>query len=350
MVSPWWVLVIPWIRCVGVQWGSNGAAKLSEPAHQQSHHDMEGERGPGGTRSFTGRVPWWIRRSIILTIFLVFMYGMQIKVRLQTQVPKPDGTLPFNGLMDCFYKTVRTEGVRGLYKGMSSPLTGVPPIYAVVFGAYGAAKRWVTPKDQKKGELLSVERVFVAGCITGVATTGITVPVELIKARLQIQYSRPAGTPALYDGPLDCARKVLAKEGVNGLFRGTVATLWRDVPGSGVWFAAYEIVRRSSLKEGQTLADIHPLITLFAGGMAGVSNWLAVFPIDVIKSRVQTSEAGRYLPGTRGMIQCAKDLVAEGGVKALFKGLSPALVRSFPANACCFLAVDVAMRFLNWVA
>lgn len=252
--------------------------------------------------------------------------------------------------MDCFYKTVRAEGVRGLYKGMSSPLTGVPPIYAVVFGAYGAAKRWITPKDQKPGEMLSVQRVFVAGCITGVATTGITVPVELIKARLQIQYSRPAGTPALYDGPLDCARKVIAQEGLRGLFRGTVATLWRDVPGSGAWFATYEIMRRSFLKEGQTVSDLHPLVSLFAGGMSGIMNWLAIFPIDVIKSRVQTSEPGRYLPGTRGMIQCGRDLVATGGVKSLFKGLSPALVRAFPANAACFLAVDLAMRFLNYVA
>jgi solute carrier family 25 carnitine/acylcarnitine transporter 20/29 len=255
--------------------------------------------------------------------------------------------MQFKGAWDCAVKTVRAEGIRGLYKGMSSPMTGVPPIYAVVFGAYGAAKRWVAPKDQKQGELLSVPRVFIAGGLTGVATTGITVPVELIKARLQIQYARPAGTPALYDGMLDCARKVLAAEGLRGLFRGTVATLWRDVPGTGVWFAAYEIVRRSALKPGQTISDISPLVSLFAGGMAGVCNWLAVFPIDVIKSRVQTSATGRYLPGTRGMIQCGRDLVAEGGVRALFKGLTPALVRSFPANASCFLAVDIAMRFLN---
>jgi solute carrier family 25 carnitine/acylcarnitine transporter 20/29 len=270
-----------------------------------------------------------------------------IKVRLQTQVPGADGKMPFTGAWDCAVKTVRAEGVRGLYKGMSSPMTGVPPIYAIVFGAYGVAKRWVTPKNAKEGELLSVPRVFVAGCITGVATTAITVPVELVKARLQIQYARPAGTPALYDGMIDCARKVFAKEGMRGLFRGTVATLWRDVPGSGVWFAAYEIVRRSALKEGQKLSDLSPLWSLFAGGMAGVCNWLAVFPIDVIKSRIQTSESGRYLAGTRGMIQCGRDLVAEGGTRALFKGLSPALVRSFPANAACFLAVDLAMRFLN---
>lgn len=230
---------------------------------------------------------------------------------------------------------------------MLSPLTGVPPIYAVVFGAYGASKRFLTPDDAKEGDLLSLPRIFLAGCMTGIATTGITVPVELVKARLQIQYALPEGATKLYNGPLDCAKKVLQKDGLKGLFRGTAATLWRDIPGSGAYFVAYEFFRRSFLKEGQKVGDLSVWVTLFAGGMGGVCNWLAVFPIDVIKSRVQTSEIGRYRPGTLGMIQCAKELVKEDGYKALFKGLSPALFRSFPANAACFLAVEMSMKLFD---
>ena len=223
-------------------------------------------------------------------------------------------------------------------------------IYAIVFGAYGAAKKAVTPKNAKEGDLLSISRIFIAGCITGVATTAITVPVELIKARLQIQYSKPVGSTLAYKGPFDCAKKVLAKEGTKGLFRGTVATLWRDVPGSGFYFAGYEVVRRSFLKEGQSVAELPIYATLLAGGMGGVANWVTVFPLDVIKSRLQTAEIGRYHAGTKGMIQCAKELISEQGVKALYKGLSPALVRSFPANACCFVAFEMTMNILNRIA
>lgn len=219
-----------------------------------------------------------------------------------------------------------------------------------MFGAYGSAKKALTPKDTQPGELLSIPRIYLAGCITGVATTAITVPVELVKARLQIQYNRPSGTPATYSGPIDCAKKVLTKEGPRGLFRGTVATLWRDVPGSGFYFAGYEISRRAFLKEGQTYADLPVYATLFAGGMGGIFNWVTVFPLDVIKSRLQTAEIGRYHAGTRGMIQCGKELIAEHGVRALYKGLSPALVRAFPANACCFVAFEMTMKLLNTIA
>lgn len=88
---------------------------------------------------------------------------------MQTMPTPPPGQSPmFTGALDCFYKTLKFEGIRGLYKGMLSPITGVPPIYAIVFGAYGSSKRWLQtyPDDP-----LTLDRIFVAGCITGVATT-----------------------------------------------------------------------------------------------------------------------------------------------------------------------------------
>ncbi|KAL6058806.1 Mitochondrial carnitine/acylcarnitine carrier protein [Balamuthia mandrillaris] len=270
-----------------------------------------------------------------------------IKVRLQT-MPKPaPGQAPlFTGALDCAVKTVKQEGIKGLYKGMGSPLTGVPPIYAVVFGAYGASKRFL---QKSADDPLSLGNIFLAGCITGVATTAITAPVELIKARLQIQYAQPKGTAALYNGPVDCARKIAKTNGVSGLFRGSVATLWRDVPGSGAYFAANEWVKRMFIPPGGTAKDVGPLPLLLAGGCAGVANWLAIFPIDLIKSRVQTDLSGKYAHGHRGMYQVFCEVVAESGWRGLFKGIGPCLLRSFPANAACFTGYEFAMRLLDKV-
>ena len=47
----------------------------------------------------------------------------------------------FKGTWDCFYKTVRNEGVGGLFKGMLAPLLGVSPIFAICFFGYGTGKR-----------------------------------------------------------------------------------------------------------------------------------------------------------------------------------------------------------------
>ena len=84
--------------------------------------------------------------------------------------------------------------------------------------------------------------------------------------------------------------------------------------------------------------------TLFAGGMAGCCNWIISVPPDVLKSRFQTSEPGRY-PG--GLTQILKELLAKEGVGALYKGLAPAMLRAFPANAACFLGMETSKKVMN---
>lgn len=267
-----------------------------------------------------------------------------MKVRMQTQ-KKVSGEVPkFKNAFDCFYKTVKYEGVRGLFKGLGSPLVGVPPIYAVVFAAYGSSKRFLQ-KDES--DVLTLPQIALAGCVTGVATTAITAPVEMIKARLQIQYARAPTEPRLYSGPVDCGVKVFKAEGVRGLFRGSLATMARDVPGSAAYFAGYEAVRRTMIPIGGTANDLNPLQLLFAGGMGGVANWLTIFPVDIVKSRIQTDTEGRYKPGIRGMYQCASEIVAVSGFRGLWVGIGPCLARSFPANAACFLGYEMTMRLFN---
>ena len=52
-----------------------------------------------------------------------------------------------------------------------------------------------------------------------------------------------------------------------------VATLWRDIPGSVAYFAAYEIVKGMLTPAGSSPSDLNTAAVLFAGGMAGVANW-----------------------------------------------------------------------------
>ena len=66
---------------------------------------------------------------------------MCVKVRLQTMPQPAPGEAPmFTGTFDCARATVRKEGFRGLYRGMSAPLVGVTPLYAVCFLGYSVGK------------------------------------------------------------------------------------------------------------------------------------------------------------------------------------------------------------------
>ncbi|KAG5930967.1 hypothetical protein E4U53_002020 [Claviceps sorghi] len=65
--------------------------------------------------------------------------------------------------------------------------------------------------------------------------------------------------------------------------------------------------------------------------------WIPVFPVDTVKSRLQTAEG----PGvTLGGV--VRELYARGGYRAFFPGFGPALARAVPANAATFLGVELA--------
>lgn len=70
--------------------------------------------------------------------------------------------------------------------------------------------------------------------------------------------------------------------------------------------------------------------TLIAGGTAGICNWMVAIPSDVLKSRLQTAPEGTYPNGIRDVFRHA---MREEGIRALYKGATPVMLRAFPANA-----------------
>lgn len=267
-----------------------------------------------------------------------------VKVRLQTMPkPKPGEPPLFKGALDCFMQTFRKEGFIGLYKGMAAPLAGVAPMFAVCFLGYGVGKRLQqTNPDQE----LSYGQIFKAGAMAGVFTTVIMTPGERIKCLLQIQQEASV-KDRKYKGPVDCAVKLYKEGGIRSIYRGTGATLLRDIPASGMYFMTYEYLQRILTPAGQDRGDMSIGRTIFAGGMAGICNWAVAIPADVLKSRFQTAPAGKYPNGIRDV---AREILREEGIMSLYKGFTPIMLRAFPANGACFLGYEVTLKLLNWLA
>ncbi|KAK5639034.1 hypothetical protein RI129_011526 [Pyrocoelia pectoralis] len=262
-----------------------------------------------------------------------------IKVRLQTMPIPIAGELPlYSGTWDCMKKTVKLEGFKGLYKGMGAPLAGVAPIFAISFMGYGVGKQIFGPKHGKE---LSTAQYFLAGAFSGIFTTSIMAPGERIKCLLQIQQG---SSQKLYNGPVDCAVKLYKQGGIRSIYLGSLATLMRDVPASGLYFLTYEKIKNYLTDNGAK--DITISGTIFAGGSAGITNWLIGMPADVLKSRLQTAPAGTYPNGLRDVFT---HLMRTEGIFALYKGIVPVLLRAFPANAACFVGFELCKKFINYV-
>ncbi|CAM9690761.1 unnamed protein product [Ectocarpus sp. 12 AP-2014] len=258
-----------------------------------------------------------------------------LKVKLQTGGQ-------YKGVADAAAKTLRAEGPRGFYRGVSAPLVGVTPIFATCFWGYDMGLKLCRAATGKDADAkMSLGEKMLAGAFSALPATALMAPVERIKCLLQIQGEEVArGAKPKYSGMVDCARKLHATGGIGSVFKGWEVTLMRDVPGSVAYFGVYEFLKEAFAAEDGTVSSAG---ILSAGGFAGMATWAVAIPPDVIKSRWQTAAEGTY----SGLGDVLRTLLREEGAAALYRGVAPAMLRAFPANAACFFGVDLAKSILG---
>ncbi|KAK2151998.1 hypothetical protein LSH36_342g00022 [Paralvinella palmiformis] len=268
-----------------------------------------------------------------------------LKVRLQTQ---PVHNPVYKGLLDCFLKTLKWEGIGGLYKGIGSPLVGQMFFRAVLFTSYHQITVLIAGPNRINKRLNHFE-YFIAGGATGFVASLAESPIDLFKTKMQIQIiqAKSTGAPMLYRNVFNAGYLITKTYGIRGFYQGLQATWCRNVPAFGVFFGFYEIIRRSFIPEGGTLDDAPMYAMFLAGGIGGFLYWFLTYPTDVLKSSLQSDNSDPTKRRFRGYIDCAKYLYKkEGGIPRFFRGFTPCLMRSVPANAIQFSTFELCKRYL----
>ena len=161
-------------------------------------------------------------------------------------------------------------------------------------------------------------------------------PIDLYKSQMQKQLIQARITPGAVPKFANMAECVSASVRANGMLGGPLqgfsATLLRNIPAAGVYFGTFETLK---LKLPALTGDTQPqMIHLFAaGGSAGFLYWLFFYPLDVLKSALQTDAQLKSERKYKGLLDAGRQLWAEGGVPRFYKGISPCLIRAIPANA-----------------
>ncbi|KAI8980464.1 mitochondrial carrier domain-containing protein [Pilobolus umbonatus] len=256
-----------------------------------------------------------------------------IKVRLQLDQGR------FKNAWDCTLQTVKKEGFFALYKGMASPLVGIGAVNALLFAANSRIKNSLQTHPD---EILSIDKIALAGAGAGIVNSILASPVEMLKIKMQAQFgSHATEGKRFFTGPVDCAQYLIKEHGIrNGLFRGMWATVVREIPAYAGFYAGFEYTKRTLMKQSGT-SEANVVQLMVAGAMGGIAYWTCCYPLDVVKSVVQNQDKppkGLYILDTM------KQIVGRDGMRGLVRGIGPTVLRSIPAAGATFTAYELSIR------
>lgn len=157
-----------------------------------------------------------------MNAFRIFPIDL-IKTRLQNY----SGTERTNAFM-MSRAVIKAEGLRGLYRGLIANLVGVTPEKAIKLAANDYFRSLLS-KGQPT-ENLPVHLGMLSGALAGLAQVIATNPMETVKIRMQL--ATAGATKMSKASTLDVVKEL----GLRGMYRGSLATLSRDIPFSMIFF------------------------------------------------------------------------------------------------------------------
>eukprot|EP01132_Coremiostelium_polycephalum_P008027 gene8027-9872_t len=288
-----------------------------------------------------------------------------IKVMLQDgsgNVPK------FKNGYQALRYTLQSDGIRGVYRGLSVPLVSVSIINSIFFATNNFCQKQLHPSNDT---LIPLYKAAICGGVAGGVISFFITPRDLIKQKLQIQCKRttiPGGNQQ-YIGPIDSIKQIIQKNGPLGMFKGLRSTLCRDIPGDMVYFTVYEFIKRNLISLSNSFkktdddnsnitnsnnnnnnkinyTSIPSWVAIGAGGCAGMSFWASIYPLDVIKTRIQT-QPDTQPPQYTSVLQCAKKIYKTEGFNVFYRGFSATILRAFPTSAVNFFVYESIKSILH---
>ncbi|XP_048828732.1 solute carrier family 25 member 44a [Brienomyrus brachyistius] len=250
-----------------------------------------------------------------------------IRTRLQVQ----KGKSLYNGTFDAFFKILRTEGVRGLYRGfMVNTFTLISGQAYIT--TYELVRKYVSSYSTN-----NTLKSLVAGGSASLVAQSITVPIDVVSQQLMMQgqgahLTRFRVKPKMamaarkdrvtFGQTRDIIVQIFAADGFRGFYRGYVASLLTYIPNSAVWWPFYHFYAEQLSKLAPSECP-HLVLQAMAGPLAAATASTVTNPMDVVRARVQVE-------GRTSVIETFKQLLAEEGLLGMTKGLSARIISSTP--------------------
>lgn len=250
-----------------------------------------------------------------------------VKIRLQLQTHSLSDPLShkdlkgspiYKGTLPTIKHILREEGLTGLWKGNIPAELMYVSYSAIQFTTYRAVTLGLQTAFGDR-RLPAAAESFVAGACAGAVATTATYPLDLLRTRFAAQ-----GNEKVYASLAASIREIARNEGPRGFFQGLGAGVGQIIPYMGAFFATYEALRlpMGSLQLPFGSGDAA------AGVMASVIAKTGIFPLDLIRKRLQVQgpTRSRYvhknIPVYSGVFKTMAAIIRAEGVRGLYRGLT----------------------------
>lgn len=232
---------------------------------------------------------------------------------------------PYKGIVDCFSRVTKDEGVGSLWRGNMANVLRYFPTQALNFAFKDYFKRMFNFTVAKDGYWTWFAGNLASGGLAGAASLSAVYSLDYARTRLAAdnKASKKGGGERQFNGLIDVYKKTLATDGVAGLYRGFVISCVGIVVYRGLYFGLFD-----SLKPVVLTGDLKDSFaaSFLLGWSVTTGAGLASYPIDTVRRRMmmKSGEAVKYKSSIHAFVEIGK---AEG-VSSFFKGAGANILRA----------------------
>lgn len=277
-----------------------------------------------------------------------------LKIRFQVQPTHIANKAKYTSVLQAVRSVYAEEGLRSFWRG-NVAATGLWVSYsALQFASYRALNRWWERNDNIA--TLNIPTVAISatsGAVAGVTACVLTYPLDFFRTAFASQ-----GVPKRFPTMRSLIMHVWTTQRLRGFYSGLGATVVQIAPYVGLSFGVYSTLNEMSVKHRQIGEEgiWKPMTTALSyggnGALAGIVSKLAVYPLDTVKKRMQMRNVPRctsygMIPMYSSSWSCFLDVLQHEGIRGLYKGTVPSLLKSAVAASSTFASYEIALKFLR---
>lgn len=249
---------------------------------------------------------------------------------------------PYKGIIDCFTRVIREEGIYHLWRGNMANVLRYFPTQALNFMFKDFFRSKFNKSREKDGYAAYFISNMASGGLAGATSLLVVYPLDFARTRLaNDNKSSKAGGQRQFNGLFDVFRKTYASDGPVGLYRGFVISCVGIIVYRGLYFGMYDSFKPIIIAGPLAGSNI---ASFFLGWGVTIVAGLASYPLDTVRRRMMmtSGEAVKY----KSSIHCFVEIAQKEGVRSYFKGAASNILRAI-AGAGALTGYDMVQKFIK---